>query len=104
MDRGHHGGRNQPREGERHEIGLVVNKVELTGLLEDMGDVEHLPHFRVDRGILGIGCRTNGIELACRTAIHCSKQGDVDAAGHQPFGEQRGELFPRPVVMRRDPP
>ena len=62
MDRCHHGGPNQPREGERHEIGLVVNKVELTGLLKDMGDVEHLPHFRVDRGILGIGRRADAIQ------------------------------------------
>jgi len=29
---------------------LIVNQVELTGLLKDVGNVEHLPHFRVDRG------------------------------------------------------
>ena len=62
VDRCHHRGRDQPREGERYEIGLVVNQVELTGLLEDMGDVEHLPHFCVDRGILGIGRRADPIQ------------------------------------------
>ena len=40
----------QPREGERYEIGLVVNKIELTSLLKDMGDVEHLPLWRRSRG------------------------------------------------------
>ena len=40
----------QPREGERHEIGLVVDQIEFVRALEDMGDVEHLPDLRVDRG------------------------------------------------------
>src|SRR5882672_5613184 len=44
VDGRHYRGSDQPREGERYEIGLVVNKVELTSLLEDMGDMEHLPH------------------------------------------------------------
>jgi hypothetical protein len=32
VDRCHHRGPDQPREGERYEIGLVVNQVEVTGL------------------------------------------------------------------------
>jgi hypothetical protein len=43
VDRGHHRGFDQPREGERHEIGLVVNQVEVPGLFKDVGDVERLP-------------------------------------------------------------
>ena len=55
VDRRDHRRLDQAREGERHEIGLVVNEVELAGALEDMGDVEHLPDLGVDRGVLGIG-------------------------------------------------
>ena len=95
---------NQPREGERHEIGLVVNKVELTGLLEDMGDVEHLPHFRVDRGILGIGRRADAVQLGCRLAIHCSEKGDVDAARHERLRQETRHLFPGAVMARRCTP
>ena len=104
VDRRHHGGRDQPREGERHEIGLIVNKVELTGLLEDVGDVEHLPHFRVDRGIFGIGRRADAIQLGCRLAIHCGEQGDVDTARHQRLRQETRHLLPGAVMARRCTP
>ena len=69
MDRRHHRRLHQPREGERHEIGLVVNEVELARALEDMGDVEHLPHLGVDGGVLGIGRRADAGQLARRPAV-----------------------------------
>ena len=104
MDRCHHRGPDQPREGERYEIGLVVNKVELTGPLKDMGDVEHLPHLCVDRGIFGIGRRANAIQPGCRPAIQCGEQGDVDTARHQRLGQEARHLLPRPVMARRCTP
>ena len=104
VNRRHHRRPDQPREGERHEIGLVVNEVELTGVLEDMGDVEHLPHLGVDGGILGIGRRADAIQLGCRPAILCGEQGDVDAARHQRLSQEARHLLPRTIMARRRAP
>jgi hypothetical protein len=50
VDRRHHRRLHQPREGERYKIGMVVDEIELTRALEDMGDVKHLQHLGVDGG------------------------------------------------------
>ncbi len=104
VDRRHHRRLHQPREGERHEIGLVVNEVELARALEDMGDVEHLPHLGVDAGVLGIGRRADAGELARGRAVLRGEQGDVDAARHQRLGQQAGHQLPRAVMARRRAP
>jgi hypothetical protein len=59
---------------------MVVNEVELTGALEYMGDVEHLPYLGVDGGVLGIGRRADTGQAAGRPAILRGKQGDVPRA------------------------
>mgnify|MGYP003694576315 CR=1 FL=1 len=69
VDRRHDRCLHQPREGERHEIRLIVNEVELARAFEDVGDVEHLPRLGVDRGVLGIGRRADAGQLARRPAI-----------------------------------
>ncbi len=104
VDRRHDRGSDQPREGERDEIGLVVNEIELTSLLKDVGDMEHLPHFCVDRGILGIGRRADGIEPACRPAVLGGEQGDVDTARDQGLGQETRHLLPGAVMARRCTP
>jgi hypothetical protein len=81
-----------------------VNKVELAGLLKDMGDMEHFPHFCVNRGILGIGCRADSIQLGRRPAVLCGKQGDVDTARDQRLGQEARHLLPRSVMARQCPP
>jgi hypothetical protein len=50
VNRCHHRGSDQPREGERYEIGLVENEVELTGLLKHLGNVEHSIVQEIQRG------------------------------------------------------
>jgi hypothetical protein len=77
----------QPREGERHKVGLIVNEVELACALEDMGDVEHLPHFGVDGRVLGIGRRANAGQSARCLAVLSSEEGDVNATRHQRLGQ-----------------
>ena len=104
VDRRHHRRLHQPRESERHEIGLVVNEVELARALEDMGDVEHLPHLGVDGGIFGIGRRADTGELARRPAIQRSEQSDVDAARHQRLGQQARHQLPGTIMARRRAP
>src|SRR5450755_2294308 len=69
MDRRHHRRLYQPREGEWYEIRLVVDEVIFARALEDVGDMEHLPHLGVDRGILGIRRRTDASERARGLAI-----------------------------------
>ena len=104
VDRRHHRRLHQPREGERHEVGLVVNEVELARALEDMGDVEHLPHLGVDGGVLGIGRRAHAGQLARRLAVLGGEQGDVDAARHQRLGQQARHQLPWTIVARRGAP
>ena len=94
----------QPREGERHEIGLVVNEIELACALEDMGDVEHLPHLGVDGGVLGIGRGAHAGQLARRLAVLGGEQGDVDTARHQRLGQQARHQLPWTIVARRGAP
>ena len=104
VDRRHDRRLHQPRESERHEVGLIVNEVELARALEDMGDVEHLPHLGVDGGVLGIGRRADAGELARRQAILGGEQGDVDAARHQGLGQQARHQLPWTIVARRSAP
>jgi hypothetical protein len=104
VDRCHHRGPDQPREGERYKIGLVVNKIELTGLFKDMGDVEHLPHFGVDRGVLGIGRRANAIQPGRGSAILCGEQCDINTARHQRLSQETRDLLPGTVMARRCTP
>ena len=104
VDRRHHRRLHQPREGERHEIGLVVNEIELARALEDMGDVEHLPHLGVDGRVLGIGRRAHAGERARGLAVLGGEQGDVDAARHQRLGQQARDQLPRTIVARRGAP
>ena len=104
VDRRHDRRLHQPREGERHEVGLVVNEVELARALEDMGDVQHLPHLGVDGRVLGIGRRADAAQLARRQAVLGGEQGDVDAARHQRLGQQARHQLPGTIVARRGAP
>ena len=81
-----------------------MNEVELTGALEYMGDVEHLPYLGVDRGVLGIGRRAEAGQFARRLAILGGEQGDVDATRHQRLGQQARHQLPWAIVARRRAP
>jgi len=83
---------------------MVVNEVELTGALEYMGDVEHLPYLGVDGGVLGIGRRADTGQFAGRPAILRGEQGDVDAARHQRLGQQARHELPWTIMARRRAP
>ena len=104
VDRRHQRRLHQPREGERHEIGLVMNEVELARALEHMGDVKHLPHLGVDAGVLRIGRRADAGELRRGRAVLRGEQRHVDAARHQRLGQQAGHQLPRAVMARRGAP
>ena len=104
VDRRHQRRLHEPRKGERHEIGLVMNEVELGGAFEHMGDVQHLPHLGVDAGVLRIGCRADAGELARGRAVLRGEQRRVDAARHQRLGQQAGHQLPRAIMARRGAP
>ncbi len=93
-----------PREDQRHEVGLVVDQVELAGALEQMGDVQRFPHLGVERLVLRIAARHDAIELAGGHAVERREQGDVDAARDQRLGQQAGDQLPRAIGARRRPP
>jgi hypothetical protein len=104
VDRRHHRCLHQPREGERHEIGLIVNEVELGRALKDMGDVEHFPHLGVDGGIFGIGRQADAGQLARRLAVLRGEQGDVDTARDQRLGQQAAHQLPWTIMAWRGAP
>ena len=64
MDRGDNRRLDQAREGERHEVGLVMDQVELARAFEAVGDVQRFPHLGVEARILRIAARGNAIALA----------------------------------------
>ena len=104
VDRRHERGVDEAREGERHEVGLVVDEIELARALEDVSDVEQLPDLGVDGRVLGVGTRAHAGERAGRERVERREQRDVDAAGDERLGEQAGDELPGAVVARRRAP
>ena len=86
----------QAREGERHEVGLVVDEIELARALEDMGDVEQLPDLGVDGRVFRVGTRTDARERGRRDRVGGGEQRDVDAARDERLGEQARHELPGP--------
>ena len=104
MDRGDHRCRDEIAVRERQEVEPVVDDVELAGALEHRGDVQALCDLGVDRRILRPARRRGGMQAGRGDRVCSGEQRDVMAGRHQPLGEQRRELLPRPVVTRRCPP
>ena len=97
-------GFDQTRETERHEVGLVVNEIELTGALEDVSDVQELPDLGIDGRVLGVRMRTDAGEGPAREGVGGGKQGDVDAASDEGLGEQARDELPGAIVAWRGAP
>ena len=104
VDRGDHRCGDEIAVRERQEVEPVVNDVELAGTLEHRGDVQALGDLGVDRRVLRPATRRGGVQGGRGDRVCGGEQRDVMARSHQPLGEQRGELLPRPVVTRWCPP
>lgn len=63
-----------------------------------------LPRLGVEGRILGVPGWGDSDEIRGRDRVRSGEQGDIDTSGNEPFGQQRGELLPWPVVTWRDPP
>jgi hypothetical protein len=86
------------------EVEPVVDDVELASALEHGGDVQALRDLRIDRRVLRPAKRRGCVQAGRGDRVCSGEQRDVMTGGHQPLGEQRGELLPRPVVTGRCPP
>ena len=104
VDRRHHRGVDQRREGVGGKVGLVVDQIEPAGLREQVGEVAELPHLGVDARVFRIGGGDHAVEGAGGLAIEGREQGDVDAPRPQPLGQQRGHQLPRAVSAGRGAP
>ncbi len=104
VDRRQDGRLDEPAVGQRQEVEAVVDEVELAGPLEGVRDVEALGHLRLDVRILGVRASDDGRETARGRRVGGREEGHVDAPGNEPFGQQRRELLPRPVVTGRHAP
>ena len=104
VDRRQHRRVDQPRPGERHEIGLVVDQVELARLFHAIGDVQRLPHLGVEVRGFGIAARGDALQLAGGVRILRGEEGDVDAARDQRLGKEARDQLPRAVAGRRRRP
>ncbi len=90
------------RQGQ--EVEAVVDEIELIGPFEDRGDVKALGHLRVDAIVLLPTVLHHRRKASTGVRVARREQGDVDAAFHQTFGEQRHEQLPRSVVAGRYSP
>ena len=104
MDGGDHRCRDEIAIRERQEVEPVVDDVELAGALEHRGDVQALCDLGVDRRNIRPAKRRGCVQPGRGDRVCGGEQRDVMAGRHQPLGEQRGELLPRPVVARWCPP
>jgi hypothetical protein len=73
VDRGHHRGVNKSGEHQWQKVEAVVDHIELLSLFEEKGDMEGLPHFGVERGILGVAGWGHCSESSRRDRIGCCK-------------------------------
>ena len=104
VDRGHDGRIDQPAVGQRQEVEVVVDQVELAGPLEDLRDVQALPDLGVERVVFGIRARARSDQRRLRDRVGRREQRDRDAASDQALGQQRHHALPRPVMTRRNAP
>ena len=104
VDRGDDGRVHQPAVGERQEVEVVVDQVELRGVLEHGGDVQALPYLGVQLRVLRVTGGDRADQGRGRERVGGGEQRHVHPALDQPLGQERDELLPRAVVARRHPP
>ena len=98
------GVRREPRVGQREEVEVVVDEVELAGPLEDLRDVQRLPDLGVDRRVLLVADGADRMQAGAGQRVAGSEQRDVHPSADQTLGEQRDHLLPGSVVARRRAP
>ena len=94
----------QPREAERQEVEAVVDEVELGGALEYGGDVQALPHLRVDGGVFRVSAWGAPDQASFGDRVSGGEEGDVEPALDQALGQERDELLPWSIVAGRHAP
>ena len=104
MDRGQDRRLDQPAVGEWEEVEAVVDEVELISPFEDGGDVKTLLDLGIQGGILGVSRGSGAHQPSAGHRVRGGEEGDVHTLPDQPFGEQRHELLPWPVMARGNPP
>ena len=98
MNRRHDRRVDEAAVGQRQEVETVVDDVELTGPLERVSDVEALGHLRFDRRILRVPPGNRCGKPTRGDRVSGGEQRHVDSSRNESLGQERGELFPRPVV------
>ena len=94
----------QPGVGQRHEVVVAVDEVELSGVLERFGDVKVLGYFGIDGGILFIPPVDHGMQASAGHGIPGGEQRHIPATGDQSFGDVAGDRLPRAVLPGRRSP
>ena len=73
----------QPRVGQRHEVVVAVDQVELSSVLERFGDVKVFGYFGIDGGILFIAPVHHGMQTSAGHGIPAGEQRYIPATGDQ---------------------
>ena len=89
---------------EWQKVVVVVDQVEVDGLLEDVRDVKRLPHFGIERGIFFERPGTDGIEVRLRDAVGGREERHIHATFDQSLGQEGHDALPGAVVARRHAP
>src|SRR5581483_8787253 len=104
VDRRHDGHVDEPAPGQRQEVEVVVDQVELAGGLGQRCDVERLEHLDVVGAVLLVAAVHDRPEPGPGTGIGGGVQRDVHAEVDEPVGEGGHHLLPGAVVARRSTP
>ena len=79
MDRRHDRRGRHVRVGQREEIEMVVDEVELIPVLEALGDVQALPHLGVDRRVFLVTARAHGVQPGRQRTLNRTNGLETDA-------------------------
>ena len=96
-----HRGPDQPAVGQRQEVELVGQHVELRGALEGRPDVQALLDLGVEGAVLLVAGGRLRVQPSCRRGVGGGEQRHLVAERHQPLGQGGGHLLPWAVAARR---
>jgi len=103
VDRGHDGRRDESAVGQRQEVELVGQHVEVGRSLERRCYVQRLEHLDVVPRRLVVTVWRDGMQSAGCARVRGGEERYLVAECDQALGQGRGDLLPRPVALRRGP-
>src|SRR5579862_6672631 len=87
-----------------HEVVMAVDEIELSGVLEGLGNMKVFGDFRIDPWILFISSSYDGVKPGAGDGIAGGEQCHIPTAGGEPFGNVAGNRLPCAVMPRRRSP